>query len=159
MSDQRPVIRRAGAGDAPAIGRLLHAFNTEYDCPSPDPQQIAARVTELLAGGDTVVQLTGASAEEPEGIALLRLRPSLWSQALESQLAELYVIPARRGRGLGRALLEAAMEAARSEGADRVEFNTSVDDIAARALYERLGFTNHENGPDGPSMLYYERDL
>jgi ribosomal protein S18 acetylase RimI-like enzyme len=57
-----------------------------------------------------------------------------------SYLAELYVVPALRGRGLGRALLEAAMDVARERGADRMDLGTSDDDIAARALYERLGF-------------------
>jgi hypothetical protein len=34
-----------------------------------------------------------------------------------------------------------------------------VDDVAARALYESAGFRNGEGGPEGPQMLYYERDL
>ena len=38
-----------------------------------------------------------------QGIAVLRFRPALWSFALECYLAELYVAPASRGRGLGRA--------------------------------------------------------
>jgi len=33
------------------------------------------------------------------------------------------------------------------------------DDTAARALYESWGFTNLERLPDGPAMLFYERDL
>jgi len=51
------------------------------------------------------------------------------------------------------------MDLARELGADRMDLNTSVTDEAARALYERCGFTNLEFGPGGPSMLYYERDL
>ena len=35
----------------------------------------------------------------------------------------------------------------------------SEDDTAARALYESAGFTNREGRPDGPVMLFYERDL
>lgn len=72
---------------------------------------------------------------------------------------ELYVTPERRGRGIGRALLEAAMQHARQRGAVHIELGTSESDIAASALYENAGFTNHEDGPDGPRMLCYERDL
>ena len=36
---------------------------------------------------------------------------------------------------------------------------TSVDDTAARGLYESAGFTNREGRPDGPAMLFYEREL
>jgi hypothetical protein len=51
------------------------------------------------------------------------------------------------------------MDHARERGAARIDLNTSEDDVAARALYESAGFTNREGGPDGPTMLYYERDL
>jgi len=99
------------------------------------------------------------AGEGPDGFAELRFRPSLYTGALDAYLEELYVLPSLRGRGLGRALLEAAMDYARARGAVRIDLNTSVDDVAARALYESSGFTNREGGPEGPAMLYYERDL
>ena len=99
------------------------------------------------------------AGEGPDGFAELRFRPSLYTGALDAYLEELYVLPERRGRGLGRALLEAAMEHARRRGGARIDLNTSVDDVAARALYESAGFTNREGRPEGPQMLYYERDL
>ena len=95
----------------------------------------------------------------PDGIAVLRFRPAIWSDALECYLAELYVVPDRRGQGLGRALMEAAIELARQKGADHMDLGTSEDDVAARALYESLGFTNREGRPDGPISYYYEREL
>jgi hypothetical protein len=42
-----------------------------------------------------------------------------------------------------------------------MELGTGEADVAARGLYESLGFTNTEHGPDGvetPS-LFYEREL
>jgi len=150
------VIRRGEPADAEAIGRLLHDFNTEYEEETPGPETIAERVRDLLAGGDTTVLLAG---EAPDGIAVLRFRPSIWIEKLECYLAELYVVPEKRGRGIGRALMEAVFEVARDEGAGHIELNTSHDDVAARALYEKLGFTNREGKPDGPLMYYYERDI
>ena len=149
-------VRPATDADAPAIGRLLHDFNTEYDDPTPTAEQIATRVRELLAGGDTAVLLGG---DGPDGVAVLRFRPSLWSHALECYLAELYVAPAHRGHGLGRALMNAAIELARAHGADYMDLNTAESDVAARSLYESLGFSNREGSPDGPINYYYERDL
>lgn len=149
-------IRLAGAADAPAFGRVLHAFNAEFDAPTPDAATIAERAAPLLESGEILVLFAG---DGPDGFAQLSFSPSLHTGKLDAYLAELYVVPELRGRGLGRALLEAAMEHARERGAAHIDLNTSVDDVAARALYESAGFTNNEGDPDGPSMLYYERDL
>jgi ribosomal protein S18 acetylase RimI-like enzyme len=151
-----PGVRQAEAADLAAVGRLLDAFNREFDEASPGAEWIAERLGELLAGGDTAVLVGGPS---PDGVAVLRFRPGLWSRALECYLAELYVVPSSRGRGLGRALLEASMAVARERGADRIELGTSEDDIVARALYESLGFTNREGAADGPIMYVYDREL
>jgi len=150
------TVRRATADDADAIARLLHDFNVEFEAPTPDPPALAQRVRQLLAGGDTEVLLAGPG---PDGLAVLRLRASIWTAGNECYLAELYVIPQRRNSGLGRALMLAAMDLARTRGADYMDLGTSEDDHGARALYEKLGFTNREGGPDGPVMLYYEREL
>ncbi len=150
------TTRSAGAADAEVIGRLLHDFNTEFEEITPGPDALADRVRELLAGDDFVALLVGG---EPQGLAVLRFRPSIWTPGLECYLAELYVQPQHRRQGLGLALMEAALEAARARGADYIEVATSEDDTGARALYERLGFVNRERPPDGPLMLVYEREL
>ena len=95
----------------------------------------------------------------PEGLAVLRFRPALWTSGLECYLAELYVIPSRRGQGRGRALMEAALREAKERGADTMDIGVDEPDLAARRLYESLGFTNRVGGSDGPLMYVYERDL
>jgi len=150
-------IRRASAEDAGAVARLLHDFNSEYEDFTPGVPALAKRLGELLAAGEIVVLL--AEAERPLGFALLRLRPSLWAQAEDAYLEELYVIPTRRGEGIGGALLDTAIEVARELGANHFELTTGEDDTQARALYESRGFTNREGAPDGPRMLYYEIEL
>ena len=148
-------VRVAGRDDADTIGRLLYAFNREFGEPAPAPSVLAERMRQLLDGGDTLVLLAG---EGPGGLAVLRFRAAIWSAGLECYLAELYVIPARRGQGLGRALMEAALGEARSRGADTMDIGVDEPDLAARRLYESLGFTNRA-GENGPVMYVYERDL
>ena len=150
------MVRRADVSDAEAVGRLLHDFNTEFGEPTPGPQALAERVRVLLAAGDTQILIAG---EGPDGLAVLRFREAIWDAALECYLAEMYVVPARRGHGLGRALMEAALDAARAEGATHMDLGTSEDDVAARGLYESLGFSNREGRPDGPVNYFYEREL
>jgi ribosomal protein S18 acetylase RimI-like enzyme len=151
------AVRRAELADAEAVGRLMHDFNAEFDEPTPGPERLAERIAELLAGGDTAILLAGTG---PDGLAILRFRLAITTPGLECYLAELYVVPARRGQGLGRALMNAAIDEARARGADYMDLGTSEDDVAARALYESLGFVNREGGrPDGPISYYYEREL
>jgi ribosomal protein S18 acetylase RimI-like enzyme len=150
------AVRRAEVADAEDVGRLLHDFNTEYDDYTPGPEAMGRRLGQLLASGDVTVLVGGAG---PDGLALLRFRPSLWSETLDCYLEELYVVPGRRGQGLGRALMEAAMDTAREEGAAYMDLGTAETDTAARALYEKLGFSNREGKPDGPVNYFYEREL
>jgi GNAT superfamily N-acetyltransferase len=151
-----PTVRKASAADAAKVARLLFDFDTEFDEPVPEVPALAGRYAELLRSGEVTVLLVG---DGPEGFAQLRFRPSVYSRSLDAYLEELYVVPPRRGEGFGRALLEAAIEEARSKGAAHMDLGTSETDVAARELYESAGFTNREGRPHGPVMFYYERDL
>jgi ribosomal protein S18 acetylase RimI-like enzyme len=150
------LVRCADPDDAGAVGQLLYDFNREFDEPTPAPTALAERMRQLLNGGDTLVLLAG---DGPDGLAVLRFRAAIWSTSLECYLAELYVTPVRRGQGLGRALMEAALREARERGADSMDIGVDEPDLAARHLYESLGFTNRAGGPDGPVMFVYEREL
>jgi ribosomal protein S18 acetylase RimI-like enzyme len=152
--------RVGGPADAVLLGRMLHAFNAEYGDHEPSAETIAALARPQLESGEVAVVFTEEEvAGEPAGFAQLRFHRSLYSAGPDATLEELWVRAQARGAGLGRELLEAAMDLARRAGADRIELNTSTDDTAARALYSSAGFCNDEGGPGGPSMLYYERDL
>ena len=149
-------VHVASEAEAPQAARLLHDFNTEFGDPTPGPAVLAKRLEELIAAGEATVLLGGSG---PDGVAVFRLRRAIFVEGLDAYLEELYVAPAKRGQGIGRALLEAAMDAARDAGAMRMDIATSVDDTAAIGLYESTGFSNREGEPDGPSMIFYERDL
>jgi GNAT superfamily N-acetyltransferase len=150
-------VRLATGADAERVARLLHDFNSEYDDYTPGPEWLAGRLPPLIESGEATVLLVGEP--EAQGLAVLRFRPSLWKDALDCYLEELYVVPDRRGEGMGRALMETVIELARERGARFLYLGTSEDDRAARALYESLGFTNREGLPDGPVMYFYEREL
>ena len=141
------------------VARLLHDFNVEYHEPTLPPVELAARLAELIEGDHATVLL----ARAPEtgvaiGVAVMRVQRSVWSRALEVYLAELYVVPSRRGQGYGRELITEAMRVAHERGADYAFLITSEDDRLAQRLYEGAGFRRTE-GEGGPLMLAYERDL
>src|SRR5690625_1349359 len=83
-------IRRVPSHDTAAAAQLLYDFNREYDDPTPPPDVLAARLAEVVAGGETALFVGG---EGPDGVLVVRFRPDLWSQGLEAYVAELYVRP------------------------------------------------------------------
>ena len=65
-------------------------------------------------------------------------------------LHDLYVAPATRGTGAGRALLEAAATVARERGAGSLVWSTAPDNTTAQRLYDRTGAAR---------STWYEYDL
>jgi GNAT superfamily N-acetyltransferase len=146
-----PAPLLATADDAAAIGAIMHRCATEFDEPTPGAEVLAERARQALLTDSTTFVLAGAA-----GFAQVRFRPSVWSGRTDCHLEDLYVIPPERGRGIGRALLDRAVELAGSRGASHVELATGSGDVEARGLYETSGFTNLE---DGEPMLFYMREL
>lgn len=153
------VVRSDDGTAVTTAARLLHDFNREYDDPTPPVEELADRLRSLLDGGDVVALLARPTHRDVAvGVAVMRVQPSLWGRGREAYLAELYVVPDRRGQGHGRELITEAMQVARAQGADYAFLITTEEDERAQRLYEAAGFRRTE-GEGGPQMLAYERDL
>lgn len=116
---------------------LLHAFNLEYDDPSPGVTFLAGRLRSLLES----THAYGVVAGEPIcSFALVTLRPSWWADGLVAVLDELYTVPERRGRGLGGAILSTVVWEARRRGATELVIEVDEPDHDAHRFYARHGF-------------------
>jgi GNAT superfamily N-acetyltransferase len=156
------MVRPAEATDAAVLARMLHDFNLEFGDPSPGVAFLVSRVRELITSGSKHYLLAGAPGVEGpavDGFAQVDFRATVWSRGPVALIEELYVRPPIRGKGLGKELMNAVLELARNGGAAMVEVVTGEDDTAARGLYESSGFTNHVEGEDSTSALYYELEL
>jgi ribosomal protein S18 acetylase RimI-like enzyme len=157
MAARTQRTRVAGPTDAEEVAELLDRFQVEFDEQTPGARVLTGRVRDHIGHNLSVFVLAGPPKV---GVAQLRFREWLLTGEPICYLEELYVVPDRRGEGHGRALMERAMGVARERGATTIELTTSATDTAARALYERLGFTNLERARDPETqMLYYEREL
>lgn len=72
------------------------------------------------------------------GFAHYLLHPSTWSKTGYCYLEDLFVAPAARGHGAGRALIDAVCAAAETHSCDRIYWTTQTGNAAARALYDRV---------------------
>ena len=101
------------------------------------PEQIAATFIAVEAGVavEDGVAVKDAEAGEAVGHAMLRRLDSEW------ELKRLIVADTARGRGVGRALVTAVVEAARVGGAERVILQTGEPQYESLGLYRSMGFT------------------
>ena len=141
-----PAPFRLGLGDAERYARLRMrmlrdspwAFGSspEEDV-ARDPAEIARR---LLRDEYAIVAVE--DGESGELIASTGIfRQDRVKSAHRAAVWGVYVDPAHRGRGLGRAVMAAAIELARGwEGVDWIDLGVSENSPAGRALYESLGF-------------------
>ncbi len=94
----------------------------------------------LCDGEDGLLGLVAVSADdEAIGLAHLIFHASTWSEPGYGYLEDLYVDPAHRGGGVGRALIEAAYAAAVERGVQRVYWQTQQYNAPARSLYDTVG--------------------
>jgi len=64
----------------------------------------------------------------------------LWCILEQGELANIAIIPERRGSGLGARLLDHVMEVARVRGVEKLFLEVRASNVAAIGLYERVGF-------------------
>lgn len=77
------------------------------------------------------------------------------------EMKRLYIRPAERGSGAGRALVEAVIARARERGYAAMRLDTLPTMAAARSLYVSLGFEEIERYNDNPieGVLFFELEL
>ena len=84
--------------------------------------------------------------KDPEGHALAFC--ACWQLVDELHINSVAVAPGRRRQGLGSELMRGILAIAREEGAGKATLEVRRSNDAARALYERLGFTVEAIRPD-----------
>jgi [ribosomal protein S18]-alanine N-acetyltransferase len=118
------------------VAQALAAIHAEaFDAPWP-----AEAFAALLAQPGVMLEAT------PDGFVLMQ------AAADEAEILTLAVRPAARRKGVATALVEMAARRAELAGAGRLFLEVAEDNVAARALYARLGFE-----PAGRRPRYYAR--
>ena len=150
------VIRRADAGDAVELVELANAVSREPEgwLIADSGWRTSAEERRYLRALRRYAHAAVIVAEAPEGI-VGRLSVSRDSHPASHHVADLGLIVAasHRRRGIGRALLEAAVGWAREAGVRKLELHVFPHNQPAIALYESFGFVR-----EGHRRGHYRRE-
>ena len=133
------TVRKVARGDAARWRQLFDAYVAFYkeDVPA---EIIDLTFERVLSEDDGMFSLVAVGDDGAiSGIAVAVLHRSSWSAGWYCYLEDLFVDPAYRGTGTGRALIEAVYAEADARGATRTYWATAHDNTTARALYDRIG--------------------
>jgi len=127
----------------PADAALIHHFITELAVYERAEREVVASVADIeltLFGPDAVAHAVVCCIdEEPAGYAVYFFSYSTWLGKPGLYLEDLYVSPARRGSGAGKALLKHLAQVACQRGCGRFEWSVLDWNEPAIRFYEALG--------------------
>jgi ribosomal protein S18 acetylase RimI-like enzyme len=150
------VIRRGGRQDVRFLRDMLHhAYYWRERSPGDGPGPVARYVKGWGRPGDTV--LIAIEDGFPVGAGWYRLfrddEPGYGFVDDETPELAIAVVPSRRGRGVGDALLTALCERAQAEGHRALSLSVERSNGALVSFYEKHGFRRvHEDGGDSVTM-------
>lgn len=128
----RPV-GRADLADVVAMARELHGYP-----PGEQVESLQPRLDAVINSADAAPFVT-VDAGKPIGLGVLEFRRRLNFPTFEGWLSELYVRPAARGRGIGRALVDALVAEWRLRGSHRLQVQVPTQAEAAVAVLSAAG--------------------
>ncbi|MFD1874597.1 GNAT family N-acetyltransferase [Hymenobacter bucti] len=136
------TIRPIAPGDNAALARAIRETLTEYGAAKPGTafyDEATDHLYELFS--QTARSAYFVAERDGEVLGGGGIFPTENLPADTVELVKLYLLPAARGRGVGKALIQQCLEAARAAGYARVYLETTAELTQAIPLYERLGFT------------------
>jgi GNAT superfamily N-acetyltransferase len=133
------AIRPLEARDRMAWERLFRGYIAFYKASVGD--DVIARTWERLitgAEGFHIARVAVDDTDTPIGLAHILFHRSTWSPTWYCYLEDLFVDPAARARGVGRALIEAVYREADARGCTRTYWATQEFNYRARGLYDQV---------------------
>jgi GNAT superfamily N-acetyltransferase len=133
----RPAIRPIEAADE-AQWRALWAGYLAFYRQHLDAATTDATWRRVLHGRDGMLGRVAEAGGRLTGLLHAVVHANTWAAAPVCYLEDLFVDPAARRTGVGRALIEALAEEGRQAGWRRIYWRTAADNTTAQALYEKL---------------------
>jgi GNAT superfamily N-acetyltransferase len=135
------TIRAPRELDCEAWRPLWNGYNAFYGregATALDPEITTATWARFFDPQEPVFALLAECEGKVLGLVHYLYHRSTTRIELTCYLQDLFTAPEARGRGIGRALIEAVYESARSSGIKRVYWHTQYTNAAGRLLYDKV---------------------
>jgi GNAT superfamily N-acetyltransferase len=132
------------AGQMDVLLPLIAAYQRFYEAEKVDDERNRAFFSRFLAPSGDGMLLGAWRDGELLGYACLYWSFTSVVPAETVLMNDLYVDPAHRGQGVGRALIEASAAIGRERGAQRLEWMTATSNETAQRLYDSTGAQRSE---------------
>jgi len=135
-----PEFGPAAVTDVPQLVALLdELFRIEQDF-RPDPGKQRRGLEMLIADPDRGVMMVARIAGAVVGMVSAQLVMSTAEGAYSAWVEDMVIAPQWRAHGIGKHLLQSALDWARSRGATRAQLLVDLDNAPALGYYEHLGW-------------------
>lgn len=139
MPDQVQIAPLTTVEQLEQLLPLIADYQRFYEAEDVDDDRNRAFFARFLSPSEDGMILAARDGEDQLGYACLYWHFSS-TQAVETVLMnDLFVVPAARSRGIGRALIDASATIARERGAPSLGWATAPDNERAQRLYDSTG--------------------
>jgi ribosomal protein S18 acetylase RimI-like enzyme len=142
------------AADGDAVESLIDAYARDpRGGGQPLSPEARARLVPGLRAHPAARVWLAFDGEQPVGVCVAFIGFSTFQGRPLLNLHDVAVLPSHRGRGVGRALLEAAQAHARQLGCCKLTLEVQQDNDPALRLYARFGFDDLRFGASQPTRF------
>lgn len=157
------TVRRADLtshADAADYLAMLDAYSSDpLGDGKPLDDDVRERLVPALREHPTTLVWLAYLGEEPVGVVTAFLGFSTFKARPLVNLHDVAVTSAARGRGVAKALLAAVEESAREKGCCRLTLEVLEGNLAAKTLYEAVGYRPVRYADDAGAALFYAKPL
>ncbi len=145
--------------DAADVVALLDAYARDpMGGATPLPEDVKARLAADLAANPHAFSMLARHETKSVGLANCFMGYSTFAAAPLVNIHDLAVLPGQRGKGIGRALMDAVEAEALKRGACKVTLEV-LSGNPARHLYASQGYGDYQLGPDTGHALFWQKRL
>ena len=143
--------------DLESVAFIVIQFRNHLNLNTPGETEIRQGIIRLIGDNKSDFLVAINNNSDFIAYALLRYRYSMWFNGYDSTIEDLYVIPEERGKGIGKDMLNYAIDQATSRKCKAMCLNTNENNTISNRLYESQGFITRSKQWNNGCQLFFRK--